>query len=107
MAQIFLKVINNALTVSLLISVILVVRLACRKMPKWISCLLWGVVAVKLIVPVSVASVLSLIPTSEPISTQTVIERMWQNPAGMESVKPSTALSQLPRATVSVKGVKA
>lgn len=105
MAQIFFKVINNALTVSLLISVILAIRLVCRKIPKWISCLLWGLVAVKLIVPVSVVSVLSLIPTSEPISTQTVMRRMWENPAGMESVKPSTALSLLPGATVSVNPV--
>lgn len=41
---------------------------------KWITCLLWGVVAIRLIFPFSIESVFSLQPSAEPIRTSTMVE---------------------------------
>ena len=62
MEQLFIGVLNNAITVSALIIAIIVVRALGKKMPKWIACMLWMIVAIKLVVPIQLESVLSLIP---------------------------------------------
>ena len=49
MGDIFLKLLNMSITASWLILVVLCIRLLFRKIPKWITCLLWGVVAIRLI----------------------------------------------------------
>ena len=46
MGDIFFKLLNNSITAGWLILVVLGIRFLFRKMPKWISCLLWGVVAI-------------------------------------------------------------
>ena len=76
--RIFLFVLNNAITVSALIIAIIIVRALGKKMPKWITCMLWIVVAVKLIVPIKFESALSLIPTGEPISASAVVGKSLQ-----------------------------
>ena len=78
MERIFLFVLNNAITVSALIIAIILVRALGKKMPKWITCMLWIVVAVKLIVPIKFESALSLIPTGEPISASAVVGKSLQ-----------------------------
>ena len=56
-----------SITASWLVLAIIAVRLLFRKTPKWILCLLWGLVAVRLICPFSIESALSLIPNPEPL----------------------------------------
>ena len=58
----FLKAVNLSLTACLLILVVLILRLVFRKAPRWIICLLWGLVALRLICPISIESSFSLIP---------------------------------------------
>ena len=79
-------VLNNAITVSALIIAIIVVRALGKKMPKWITCMLWGIVAVKLIVPLQFESVLSLIPTRDPIPANIAVETNPQINSGISSV---------------------
>lgn len=67
MGDVFLKLLNMSITASCLILVVLCIRLVFRKIPKWITCLLWGVVAVRLIFPFSIESAFSLQPSAEPI----------------------------------------
>ena len=74
MEQIFLFVLNNAITVSALIIAIIMVRALGKKMPKWITCMLWIIVAFRLIVPIQIESALSLIPTREPIPANIAME---------------------------------
>ena len=64
----FLKLLNMSITASWLVLAILAVRFLFRKTPKWILCLLWGLVALRLICPFSMESKLSLIPDTEPLS---------------------------------------
>ena len=64
----FLKLLNMSITASWLVLAILAVRFLFRKTPKWILCLLWGLVALRLICPFSMESKLSLIPDTDPLS---------------------------------------
>ena len=68
MEALFLKLVNMSIPATWLVLAILAVRLIFKKVPKWILCLLWGLVAFRLICPFSVESSLSLIPDTEPIA---------------------------------------
>lgn len=67
MSDIFLKLINLSITASWLILAVLILRFLLKKAPKWISCILWGLVAIRLICPFSLESALSLVPSSQVI----------------------------------------
>ena len=79
MGNIFLKLLNMSITAGWLILAVLCIRLLFRKMPKWVNCLLWGVVAVRLICPFSIESQFSILPSTEPIKSSTVVEGEVQN----------------------------
>ena len=78
MTAIFLKLLNLSITATWLILAVVLVRLLLKKAPKWISCLLWAFVAIRLIFPFSIESVLSLVPSSETIPADIAY---MQNPA--------------------------
>lgn len=63
MSVVFLKIVNMSITASWLILAVLFARLLLKKAPKRITCFLWGLVAVRLIFPFSIESVISLIPS--------------------------------------------
>lgn len=67
MEALFLKLANLSITASWLVLAILLIRPVFRKAPKWVYCLLWGLVALRLICPISIESTLSLIPSAEPL----------------------------------------
>ena len=62
MMEIFLKIVNMSISAGLLVLAVLLLRLVLKKAPKWVNVLLWGLVAVRLIVPVSFQSSFSLVP---------------------------------------------
>lgn len=72
MDAIFLKIVNMSIAASWLILAVILLRMVLKKAPKWINVLLWALVAVRLIFPVSFESSLSLIPNVEPISQEIV-----------------------------------
>ena len=86
MENVFLQILNNAITVSILILAIMLVRVLCRKMPKWITCLLWILVAAKLMMPFPMESIFSLVPTSEPIPAGIAMESNPHISTGIENV---------------------
>lgn len=69
----FLKLINMSISAGWLILAVIVLRLLLKKAPKWIACLLWAIVAVRLICPVSFESMFSLIPSAETIRPDAVL----------------------------------
>lgn len=81
-----MQILNNAITVGILILVIMLVRVLCRKMPKWITCLLWILVAAKLMMPFPMESIFSLVPTSEPIPAGIAMESNPHISTGIENV---------------------
>lgn len=68
MTEIFLKMINMSISASFTVLAVLFLRLLLKKAPKWITVLLWGIVAIRLLCPVSIESVMSLIPSAQTIS---------------------------------------
>lgn len=65
MSTVFLKILNLSFSASWLILAVLIVRLLLKKAPKWINCLLWALVAIRLILPFSLESAMSLLPSKE------------------------------------------
>ena len=68
MADIFLKIVNMSISASWIVLGVLLLRLLLKKAPKWINGILWGIVGLRLIMPFSLESVFSLIPSGETIS---------------------------------------
>ena len=67
MSALFLKILNLSINASWLILAVIAARLLLKKAPKWIICLLWGLVAIRLLCPFSLESVLSLVPSREVV----------------------------------------
>ena len=74
MSDVFIKILNMSLSASWLILAVMVLRLLLKKAPRQSMCLLWGLVALKLIIPFSPESVLSLIPSNEVIPDTITME---------------------------------
>ena len=72
MAAVFLKLLNLSISASWLVLAVLVLRLISKRSPKWMNVLLWGIVALRLVLPFSVESALSLIPSAETVSPAVV-----------------------------------
>ena len=72
MSGIFLKLLNLSISASWLVLVVLVLRLVLKRAPKWVDVLLWGMVALRLMLPFSIESALSLIPSAETLSPEVV-----------------------------------
>ncbi len=67
MEAVFLKILNMSITASWIVLAVIVARFLLKKAPKWITVLMWGLVGIRLVCPVSLESVLSLIPSAETV----------------------------------------
>ena len=65
MEAFFLNLVDLSMAASWLVLAILAVRFLFRRIPKWISCLLWALVALRLLCPFSIESAFSLVPDTE------------------------------------------
>ena len=59
MAGAFIKLLNMSIAAGWLVLAVILLRFVLKKAPKWVNPLLWGVVALRLVMPFSVESVLS------------------------------------------------
>lgn len=67
MTRVFLQLANLSITASFLILGVLVLRLLLRKVPKNLFLWMWALVGIRLALPFSLESALSLIPKAQPI----------------------------------------
>lgn len=67
MDNVFLNILNMSITASYIAIAVILIRLLLRRAPKFISCVLWGLVALRLIFPFSFESIMSLIPSASPV----------------------------------------
>ena len=74
MAEFFLKVVNMSISATWMVLIVLVVRVFLKKAPKWISILLWALVGLRLICPFSFESMFSLIPSSETVRPEIMVD---------------------------------
>ena len=108
MSEIFLKIVNMSISAGWIVGVVLLLRLLLKKAPKWTVVLLWGIVALRLICPFSLESVMSLIPSAETISPQALVEEPAINtgvPILNDTLNPvirDTALAASPEKSVNV-----
>ena len=74
MEDLFIKILNMSITASYFVVALIILRAVFRKIPRWLSCALWGLVGLRLVLPFSFDSILSLIPSSETIPTSIIYE---------------------------------
>lgn len=108
MSEFFLTIVNMSISASWIVLAVLILRLLLKKAPKWITVLLWGIVAVRLICPFTIESVMSLIPSAETISPEIMMDDTPEinsgipilnntiNPVIGESFSPDPATSANP-----------
>ena len=65
---IFLKLLNMSIAAGWLILAVILLRFLLKKAPKWLTCALWAIVAIRLLCPFSVESSFSLIPSAETVN---------------------------------------
>lgn len=75
MSELFLKIVNMSISASWIVVAVLALRFCLKKAPKWVNALLWGIVAVRMVFPFSIESVLSLMPSAETISPTIMMEQ--------------------------------
>ncbi len=108
MENLFLTIVNMSITATWAVLAFTLLRPLLKKVPKWISCFLWGVVGLRLCLPFSFESVYSLIPTTETIPSDITISKNPQidtgvgivndvvNPVISESFTPDPSYSANP-----------
>lgn len=65
MKEIFLSLLNMSVAASWVVLAVLLLRIFLKDAPKWVSCLLWGIVALRLVMPSAMESSFSLIPSAQ------------------------------------------
>ena len=65
--DVFLKVLNMSISALWFICAVLLLRLMLKESPKWIRVLLWALVAVRLVCPISIESKVSVIPSDQTV----------------------------------------
>lgn len=86
MEALFLKLVNMSITASYLVLAVILFRILLKKAPKYIRCILWGLVGLRLILPFSIESVLSLIPSTEPLPEEFLYAATPQVNTGIAAV---------------------
>ena len=68
MVNVFIKLLNISFSASLLILACILIRFAFKKMPKYLRCVLWMLVLVRLVCPLHLESSFSVLPKRDLIS---------------------------------------
>ncbi len=72
MSDIFLNLFNMSITASWLVLAVVVFRMLFKKAPKSLRIIMWGLVGIRLACPLSIESILSVIPTAELVPPELV-----------------------------------
>lgn len=101
----FITLLNMSLTAGYVILALLCLRLLLPRAPKWLLYSLWALPLFRLICPFSVESMLSLLPSAQPIPTDITLQALPQIHSGIpalnSAVNPALAQSA-PAAAASV-----
>lgn len=106
MEDLFLTLLNRSISAGWLILAVLVLRLLLKKAPKWVPCVLWGLVGFRLVWPFSLESVLSLIPSAETVPPGILYAATPEIHSGVaainSAVNPALASSMTPEPWASI-----
>ncbi len=91
MTTIFLKLFNMGITAGWIVLAVLLLRPVFRKikLPGYLNLILWALVGIRLILPFSFESVLSLIPSVQTVSKDILTENSFDITTGFERVDTS------------------
>ncbi|MBQ2446537.1 MAG: hypothetical protein II272_08870, partial [Oscillospiraceae bacterium] len=110
MSAVFLKLLNMSITASYFALGVMILRLILKRTPKWITVLLWGLVGLRLLLPFSIESKQSLIPTTDTIPPQILYDPQPTIQSGIpvvnDFVNPIVTESLTPQAGASVNPVQ-
>ena len=70
MSGLFLKLLNMSISASVLIVVVVLARCLLRRSPKWIHCILWMLVGIRLLCPFQLETTFSLAPNAQVVSIE-------------------------------------
>ena len=93
MKTLFLQILGMSASAAILAVVVMVLRLLLKKAPKAIHCVLWGMVALRLVCPILPESSISLMPNTQPVSSAVQPE---PEKAPVTSVQPPAQEPQRP-----------
>lgn len=107
MGELFVSVVNMSISASWVVLAVIILRWLFGKAPKWINPIFWGIGGLRLVIPLSMESVYSLIPSAQSIRVNNLhgpvqmfntgiemIDRVV-NPAVNESLAQRAAVSSL------------
>lgn len=86
MSDLFLGVLNMSIRAGWVILAVLILRLLFKKAPGWFRMALWALAAVRLILPISFESKLSILPSDTVVGTDIMMSRTPQIHSGIASV---------------------
>lgn len=86
MEALFLKLLNMSITASWLVLAVAVLRLLLRKAPKALRVVMWALVGIRLVLPFSFESILSLVPSSETVPAAIMYSQTPEIESGIPAV---------------------
>ena len=89
---IFKTILDMTLSASFLIVAVLIARFVLRKSPKLFRKILWGLVALKLVIPYSIESVLSLVPHKSTYMPQNAVASQGASDVGTSAINWQSVL---------------
>lgn len=105
MTELFLTVVNLSMQAGWLVLAIVLLRLVLRRAPRWMFPLFWGLVGLRLLLPFSIESAVSLLPSAETVSHSVLSDPIPYIQSGVpvvnSAVNPAigTALAPAPGAS--------
>ncbi len=110
MSDIFLKLLNMSINAGWVALAVIILRPILYKAPKYIRCILWAFVGIRLIFPFNIESVLSLLPSSETVPPDIVYSKVPTIHSGVpllnNTVNPIISSELAPDPTASVNPVQ-
>ena len=97
MTELFFQALNASFMAGWLILAVLLVRALLKRAPKWISCALWALVALRLLLPFSIESPLSLLPSAKPISIASEKEMELPSPQNASDSMSESDIIAMPK----------
>lgn len=99
MSKLFLHLLNISITAGWIVLIVVLLRFVLKKAPKWTRVVLWGLVALRLLLPVSIESVTSLVPSAATVSVEPVTQpsEMQSSPVVSERIVIETGIPAVNR----------
>lgn len=86
MEQIFIKILNMSISAGWIVLAVVLLRNVLKKAPKYIRCILWAAVGIRLVCPFSFESIFSLVPSAETVPQEIMLSHSPQLNTGIGSL---------------------